>query len=254
MNERKQNECAGEGANIAPPPLAVIIAGGLSRRMGEEKAFVELGGKSLLARTIERLAPQIGDIVINANGDPGRFDKFGLEVIGDAMPGHKGPLAGILSAIIHLRRNYPYASHVLTTPCDTPFFPTDLVLRLQETANMPENRNLPVIAATGVLRRRRGQDEADATVAQLQIQPIFALWPASMERKIERFLLKGEYRLNDLLERHGFRRVIFPLARTSDAPGMADEGPLSFFNINNRDDLETVRRRLSSTSMRGTTS
>jgi molybdopterin-guanine dinucleotide biosynthesis protein A len=72
----------------------VILAGGLARRMGGgDKALLLLGGEPLLARVIARLRPQVEEIVLNANGDPARFARFGLPVVPDTVKGFAGPLA-----------------------------------------------------------------------------------------------------------------------------------------------------------------
>ena len=78
----------------------VILAGGLARRMGGgDKALLQLGGQTLLARVIARLAPQVAEIVLNANGDPARFAEFNLPVAPDTVGGFAGPLAGVLAGM-----------------------------------------------------------------------------------------------------------------------------------------------------------
>ena len=89
-----------------------------------------LGGKPILTRIIERLRPQVSEIVINANGDPDRFDAFGLPVVSDSVAGHQGPLAGVHAALEWVRANRPDVEHIVTVATDTPFFPADLVHRL----------------------------------------------------------------------------------------------------------------------------
>ncbi|MGD8355123.1 MAG: NTP transferase domain-containing protein, partial [Methyloceanibacter sp.] len=76
--------------------VGVLLAGGKSSRMGGgDKCLRELGGRQILARIIERLGPQVIEIVINANGDPSRFDPFHLPVVADDITGFQGPLAGV---------------------------------------------------------------------------------------------------------------------------------------------------------------
>lgn len=75
----------------------VILAGGQSRRMGGgDKGLLDLAGRPMLAHVIDRLAPQVGRTIINANGDPARFATFGLPVVADTITGFVGPLAGVL--------------------------------------------------------------------------------------------------------------------------------------------------------------
>lgn len=108
---------------------AVIVAGGRSTRMGQEKSLVSLRGRSILARVISCLVPQVETVVINANGDAARFADFGLEVITDLRPDVGTPLAGLHAALDHAAAHAFDA--VLTTPADAPFLPPDLVDRLQ---------------------------------------------------------------------------------------------------------------------------
>lgn len=78
----------------------VLLAGGLSRRMGGgDKCLRDLAGKPMLAHVIERLRPQVGAMVLNANGDPARFAAFGLDVVPDTIEGFAGPLAGVLAGM-----------------------------------------------------------------------------------------------------------------------------------------------------------
>src|SRR3546814_5291112 len=80
--------------------VGVLLAGGLSRRMGGgDKCLRELGGQTILARIVDRAGPQVGALVLNANGDPARFAAFGLPVATDAVEGYAGPLAGVLTGM-----------------------------------------------------------------------------------------------------------------------------------------------------------
>src|SRR5665811_2481951 len=93
--------------------VGVLLAGGKSSRMGGgDKCLRVLGGKPILARIIDRLSPQVSDIVINANGDPARFAAFGLPVVSDSVAGYQGPLAGVHSALEWVRANRPGIDHV----------------------------------------------------------------------------------------------------------------------------------------------
>ena len=81
-------------------PAGVILAGGLSRRMGGgDKALATLGNASLLGHVIDRLEPQVDRLALNANGDPTRFASFGLTVLPDSVEGFAGPLAGVLAGL-----------------------------------------------------------------------------------------------------------------------------------------------------------
>jgi molybdopterin-guanine dinucleotide biosynthesis protein A len=104
----------------------IVLAGGQGRRMGGvDKGWVELAGEPMIAHVLRRLAPQVGDVVINANQNLDRYRALGHPVFEDAVGGFAGPLAGLHAGLTH-------ATHELavTVPCDSPFLPVDLVKRL----------------------------------------------------------------------------------------------------------------------------
>ena len=104
----------------------IVLAGGQGRRMGGvDKGLVALGGQPLAAHVLARLAPQVGPILINANQNTERYAEFGHPVVPDAVGGFAGPLAGLHAGLT--RSATPYA---VTVPCDSPFLPHDLVVRL----------------------------------------------------------------------------------------------------------------------------
>ena len=106
----------------------IVLAGGKGRRMGGvDKGLVELDGRPLCAHVLERLAPQVGSVVINANQNAERYAAFGHLVVADAVGGFAGPLAGLHAGMT--RADTPF---VVTVPCDSPFLPIDLVARLGE--------------------------------------------------------------------------------------------------------------------------
>ncbi len=113
--------------------VAVVLAGGSGTRLGgQDKAFLDLGGQPLLAHVLARLAPQVGQIAISANGDPTRFAEFGLKVISDGAFDITGPLAGVAAGLAWAASCG--ADALLTVPVDTPFIPPDLARRLSPAA------------------------------------------------------------------------------------------------------------------------
>ncbi|HET8876971.1 MAG TPA: molybdenum cofactor guanylyltransferase MobA [Casimicrobiaceae bacterium] len=104
----------------------VVLAGGQGRRMGNvDKGFVELDARPLIAHVIDRLVPQVATLVINANRSAERYAAFGYPVVGDAVGGFAGPLAGLHAGLAAAATPF-----VATSPCDSPFLPADLVARL----------------------------------------------------------------------------------------------------------------------------
>jgi len=197
----------------------VILAGGLARRMGGgDKALLEIGGQTLLARVIARLKPQVDEIVLKANGGPARFARFGLPVIPDTVAGFAGPLAGVLAGMRWAAaRGY---THVASAAGDTPFFPPDLVARLREAV---ETSGLPIaLAATNDPERGRTE------------HPTFGLWPVGLADNLEEALTVGNMRKVIVwTSRHGCARAVFD-----------DAGDFPFFNVNTPEDMVAAERIL----------
>lgn len=191
-----------ENAETAVP--AMILAGGLSRRMGGgDKCLLRLGDRPLLAHVIERLRPQAGALALNANGDATRFARFGLSVVADDAADFAGPLAGILAAMDWARQAQPSARTVLTVPADTPFLPRDLAARLKAAG-------APALARSGG-----------------RIHPVVGLWPVDLREDLRTALrTEGVRKVEDWTGRLGPAIVDF-----------AVEAIDPFFNINTPDDL-----------------
>src|SRR5215472_13550252 len=104
-----------------PPTVGAILAGGLARRMGGgDKSLRSIGGRTALERIIDRLAPQVARVILNANADPRRFEAFHLPVVADSLPDNPGPLAGVLAALDWAAGTDPGLAWVLTLPGDAP--------------------------------------------------------------------------------------------------------------------------------------
>jgi len=144
----------------------IILAGGLGRRMGGvDKGLQLLHGKAMIEHVLERLRPQVSEIVINANQNLDRYGAFGHRVVSDAIGGFAGPLAGLHAGLQAITQ--PLA---VTVPCDSPFLPTDLVARL--SAQIGDNDL--AVAKTGD-----------------QPHPVFALVRQSVAGNLETFLASG---------------------------------------------------------------
>lgn len=182
----------------------IILAGGLSRRMGGgDKALRMLGGKPMIVHVIDRLAPQVGPMVVNANGDPADFAPFGLPVIADSIAGHAGPLAGVLAGMDWAG---PKADHIVTAATDTPFFPADLVARFLD-ASAPDR----------IVMARSGDNR----------HPVFALWPLSLRHDLAGWLARSDtMKVLAWAGRHDLAFVDFDIS---------DRDP--FFNANTPEDL-----------------
>lgn len=200
--------------NDYPPTPGVLLAGGLARRMGGgDKPMRLIAGRPILERVIGRLAPQCDGLVLNANGDPARFDAFGLLVVSDDVADFPGPLAGVLAGLEWVAANRPGVQYVLTAAADCPFLPRDLVSRLH---------------------RARRDNDAEIAVAESggQMHPIIAIWNVDLRHAIRHALTVEDFR-----KAHAFVRR-FRLAQASWPVAPLDP----FFNANQADDLEEATR------------
>lgn len=196
----------------------VILAGGQATRMGGgDKCLLDLGGQSLLEHVIGRIAPQVGALALNANGDPARFGGYGLPVLSDSVADFAGPLAGVLAAL-DWAAGFG-AQHVVSVAADTPFFPTDLVARLQGAAASAGTS--VALAAT-----------ADAKRGALR-QPTFGLWPVALRDDLRAALESGTRKIVLWTDKHGAATAVFD-------PTPHDP----FFNINTAQDLDIARAML----------
>lgn len=199
-----------------PTIIGVLLAGGQAKRMGGgDKCLLPLGGKTLLQRSIERAQPQVSPLLLSANGNSLRFARSRLQVVADTYPDFPGPLAGIHAGLNWMREHQPDEEWLASFACDTPFFPTDLVARLQ-TAALEADTLLAVATSNG------------------RVHPVFALWHASLFNKVAQLLDQGDHpRLQDWVNEQNPVHVDF-----------AVEGFDPFFNINTPQDLYSAEAQL----------
>jgi len=146
----------------------IVLAGGQGRRMGGvDKGLVLLDARPLVAHVIERLAPQVGALIVNANQNAERYGAFGHPVVPDAVAGFAGPLAGLHAGMTAVATPF-----VVTVPCDSPFLPGDLVARLAAALDSAK---------------------ADLAVARTfdQPHPVFALVRCTVLPHLAAFLASG---------------------------------------------------------------
>lgn len=205
----------------ASRPPAVILAGGLATRMGGgDKSLLDLDGRSILEHVVARLAPQVGPMALNANGNPARFADLDMPVIADSIEGYAGPLAGVLAGLDWAASLG--AEHLVSVAADTPFFPQDLVARLEDAC--AETGHPIAMAASTDGGHKSG----------LGRHPTFGLWPVALRDDLRAALQDGLRKVVLWTDRHGTATALF------DAPG-----PDPFFNVNTPEDLELARARLS---------
>ncbi|MFZ5691459.1 MAG: molybdenum cofactor guanylyltransferase MobA [Pseudomonadota bacterium] len=193
---------------MTPPTLGLILAGGLARRMGGgDKALIEIGGRTILDRVIDTMTPQCDGIVLNANGDPARFARFGLPVIPDDVPNFAGPLAGILAGLDWAAAHRSNVSWLASVPGDCPFLPHDLVVKLHAAREA---------AGTPLACARSGDWR----------HPVAGLWPVALRADLRRALVEeGLHKIEVWTARHGIAIAEWP-----------DRPVDPFFNVNTPED------------------
>ena len=173
---------------------------------GVDKGLVVLDGRPLIAHVLARLAPQVADVLINANQNLERYAAFGAPVVADALGGFAGPLAGLHAGLARATRDY-----VVTAPCDSPFLPADLVARRAAA---------------------RADHDADLAVAKTfeQPHPVFALVRRAVLPHLAAFLAAGGRKID----------AWYATLRVTEVP--FDDEAEAVRNINTADELAAAAR------------
>ena len=186
----------------------VILAGGQSRRMGENKALLTLAGRTLMERALERLRPQVSRLALNLH--EAVTEVPGLAVVLDEGGDHQGPLAGILAALRWAEREG--FRWVATAAVDTPFFPTDLVQRLSAAA---QDKTMAAASSGG------------------RLHPVFGVWETTLAQALEIETASGLRSARQWVASHDAGFADWPVEPFDP-----------FFNINQPDDVAKAARIL----------
>lgn len=190
----------------------LILAGGRGSRMGEvNKGLQMLGRTSLISHVIQRLEPQIGTIIINANRDIADYATYNYPVISDQFEGYAGPLAGIHAGLLASRSPY-----LLTCPCDSPLIPPNLASRLTN-ALLEQKAQLAVVSCQDM----ESEDHA------LRAHPVFSLMRSDLAPHLQHFLDQGGRKISLWYASLRVTEVIFDDAN-------------AFQNINTRAQLDAL--------------
>lgn len=188
----------------------LVLAGGRGSRMGGvDKGLQNHRGMPLALHALLRLQPQVGPVLVNANRNLAAYEAMGVPVWPDPLPDHPGPLAGWLAGLEHCETPY-----LVTVPCDTPDFPTDLVARLAEA-----------LGASGA-------DIAMAATREdgvLLLQPVFCLLRTTLLESLLAFLQGGQRKVDRWTAQHRSVEVVF-------------DDPAAFFNANTPEDLQRLQQ------------
>jgi molybdopterin-guanine dinucleotide biosynthesis protein A len=200
---------------IAGPTSGLILAGGRSSRMeGHNKALLTLVGRPLIGHVMDRLAPQVEALALSVEQPAKAFAVFGMPQLADPIPGHAGPLGGLLAGLRHFQAQQGW---VLVLPCDAPFLPIDLAAKLLERA--VESR------VPAALVNHEGE-----------LQPTFSIWHHSLLPPLEQAVEgAGMAGLKQFLHTIEFARV-------DGSEWARPAGPPPFFNINDPAALDQASR------------
>ena len=193
--------------------LGAILAGGQSRRMGKDKLFLELNNKKLIEHTIDKVKKYLKQIIIITNQNNDFFSENNLITVNDCIEGQLGPLVGILTAMKWAKENSNKYSWVATFPCDTPFFPEDIIKSFIKESEKKESL---LLSASSHGRKHN----------------IFGLWSLDLYDKLENDLVNKKIRkVQDWTEKNKIKNLEFKFK---------DYDP--FFNINTKEDLEFAKK------------
>ena len=193
--------------------LGAILAGGQSKRMGQDKLFLELNNKKLIEHAIEKVKKYLKQIIIVTNQDNELFSKNNLITVKDCIEGQLGPLVGILTAMKWAKENLSKCSWIATFPCDTPFFPESIIKSFIEESKKKESL---ILCASSHGRKHN----------------IFGLWSLDLYDKLKDDLINKKIRkVQDWTEKSKIKNLEFKFK---------DYDP--FFNINTEEDLAVAKK------------
>ena len=175
-----------------------VLAGGQGSRMGGvDKGLQSFNDMALAEHALQRLAPQVDSLLINANRNPQAYaalaEKYGASVVADAQSDFPGPLAGFLAGLSACQTPW-----LLTVPCDTPLFPLDLAQRMLAAA---EQYQADIVVAHGMESHQLPAD-ADAATTELRAQPVFCLLRAHLAPSLQAFMASGRRKIDAWTAQH----------------------------------------------------
>ena len=194
--------------------LGVVLAGGKSKRFGDDKTTAKLGNKSLLDHTIEKIEKKFDEILIISNNEKHISIKKNVFSTKDLIEGHLGPLVGVLSAMEWIKKHKKNYNWIATFPCDTPFFDENLVDKIM---NCPKNSSKKLFFLKSGNRRHN----------------IFGLWSLELKDILLEDINKGHRKVEQWANKVG-----------SEIIEINDENDYNFLNINTKEDLEKAKKKI----------
>ena len=194
--------------------LGVVLAGGKSKRFGDDKTTAKLGNKTLLNQTFEKIEQSFHEILIISNNETNVSNKKNVFSTKDLIEGHLGPLVGVLSAMEWIKKNNKNYNWIATFPCDTPFFDKNLIDKIK---NCPKNSSKKLFFLKSGTRRHN----------------IFGLWSLELKEILLEDINKGQRKVEEWANKIG-----------SEIIEINDENEYNFLNINTKEDLEKAKKKI----------
>ena len=191
--------------NSQTKAAGVILAGGLARRMNnQDKGLIHYKGRAMVSYAVAAMAPVVDQLIINANRNSERYRQFGLPVVADQTESFDGPLAGVLTAMLHVD-----AEVLLVMPCDSPLVSTEHLRKLLEA---------------------RSEKDADVAVAfdGERLHPVFLAIKTALQDSLQAYLARGERKIDRWLEQQKMVKADF------------SSSPEIFININTMTELSAL--------------
>ena len=198
---------------------ACMLAGGRGMRMGGvDKGLQLFQGQPLALHVLQRLAPQVGSLLINANRNAEAYAElakpFNARICADALPDYPGPLAGFLAGLTQCQTKW-----LLCVPCDTPLFPTDLVARMVKACDDADDADIVVAHGWD------SEGESFDAKAPLRAQPVFCLMRASLKDSLSQFITQGGRKIDAWTSQHHCAQALFD--RPQDLHAFANANTLA---------------------------
>jgi len=194
--------------------LGVVLAGGKSKRFGDDKTTAKLGNKTLLNHTIEKIEQSFHEILIISNNETNVSNKKNVFSTKDLIEGHLGPLVGVLSAMEWIKKNNKNYNWIATFPCDTPFFDQNLIDKIKKC---PKNSSKKLFFLKSGTRRHN----------------IFGLWSLELKEILLEDINKGQRKVEEWANKIG-----------SEIIEINDGNDNNFLNINTKEDLEKAKKKI----------
>jgi len=194
--------------------LGVVLAGGKSKRFGDDKTTAKLGEKTLLDHTVEKIEKNFDEILVISNTETTVPNKKNVFFTKDLIEGHLGPLVGVLSAMEWVKKNKKNYNWIATFPCDTPFFDENLIDKIK---NCPTNSSKKLFFLKSGTRRHN----------------IFGLWSLELKKILLEDINKGQRKVEEWANKIG-----------SEIIEINDENEYNFLNINTKQDLEKAKKKI----------